>query len=219
MVITYYGASCFKVQSGDTILVFDPPSKKSGFKSPRFQADVVFASHGHDNHNGAENISAKEGKEKPFVAAGPGEYEIAGIYARGIKSFHDKENGQKDGLNTIFSVLFENLNICHLGDFNEKELRPEVAEILGDVDILFIPVGGDEVLDAENASKIINQIEPKIIIPMHYITKDFKPDEKKLKEFLKEIGQDDTKPVEKFSFKKKDIEANKSDVVVLSPIL
>lgn len=219
MVITYYGCSCFKVQSGDTVLVFDPPSKKSGFKSPRFQADVVFVSHNHDDHNGADNLSAKDGKENPFVAAGPGEYEISEVYARGIKSFHDDKQGVEEGLNTIYYVSFENINICHLGDFNEKELRPETAEALGDVDILFIPVGGEGVLDVEGASKIIGQIEPKIIIPMHYATKDFKSDEKKLKEFLKEIGQDDVKPVEKFSFKKKEIDGKESEAVVLTPMI
>jgi L-ascorbate metabolism protein UlaG (beta-lactamase superfamily) len=159
MIITYYGISCFKIQSGDTILAFDPPSKKSDFKAPRFQADIVFVSHGHVGHNGHENIVPKE-KEKngePFLINGPGEYEIAGVLARGIRSFHDSESGRKQGLNTIYTLTLENINLCHLGDLGEKELRPEVQEVLGNIDVLFAPVGGGDVIGFENAVKIINQ--------------------------------------------------------------
>ncbi len=212
MVITYYGVSCFKVQSGETVLVFDPPSKKSAFKAPRFQADVVFVSHGHDNHSGFENISGKEKNGEPFLVNTPGEYEIKGTGVRGFNTFHDKEEGKKLGLNTSYVLSLENLNICHLGDFGEKELRPSIQEFLGEVDILFVPVDGGHVLEAQNAAKVINQIEPKIIIPMHY-------GKKELTEFLKEMGQEKVKPVEKLSFKKKDIADKKGEVVVMKPLL
>lgn len=212
MVITYYGISCFKVQSGDMVLAIDPPSKKSGFKAPRFQADVVFVSHDHGEHNGFENIAGKEKNNEPFLINTPGEYEIKGMAVRGLNTFHDSVEGKKYGLNAAYIFSLENLNICHLGDFGEKELRAGVQEFLGGVDILFIPVGGGEVLEPENAVKIINQIEPKIIIPMRY-------DKKKLSMFLKEIGQERVKAAEKLSFKKKDIFDKKGEVVVLKPLL
>ena len=165
MVITYYGLSCFRIQSGDTSLVFDLPSKKSGLKPPRFQADIFIQSHDHDGHNGAGSIS----REKEFfLIDGPGEYEIKGVYVHGIKSFHDSSSGKKNGLNTIYVVRFENINLCFLGDFGEKEFRPELKEGLGKIDILFVPVGGETVLDAEGARSIISKIEPAIAIPMHY---------------------------------------------------
>ena len=213
MVITYYGVSCFKVQSGDTVLVFDPPSKKSGLKPPRFQADVVFVSHGHDKHNGFENIAGKDKESEPFLINTPGEYEVNGIVIRGVDTFHDTEDGKKLGHNTAYVLSLENINLCHLGDFGEKELRPVTQESFGEVDILFVPVDGGNVLEVENATKVINQIEPKIVIPMHYDS------QKKLDIFLKEMGKEKIKPIEKFSFKKKDIADKKGEVVVLKSLI
>lgn len=212
MIITYYGVSCFKVQSGDMVLAFDPPSKKSGFKAPRFQSDVVFISHDHDKHNGFENMGSKEKEKEPFLINTPGEYEIKGMIVRGINTFHDSEKGKKLGFNTVYVFTLEGLNICYLGDFGEKELRPDVQEFLGGVDILFAPVGGGSVLEPENAVKIVNQIEPKIVVPMHY-------DKKKLSDFLKETGKDKVKAIEKLTLKKKDISDKGGEVVVLKPLL
>jgi L-ascorbate metabolism protein UlaG (beta-lactamase superfamily) len=224
MVITYYGASCFKIQSGETVIVFDPPSKKSEFKSPRFQADVVFVSHNHPNHNGSENIpsSKKTGADgkpaEPFIVEGPGEYEVGGAPIRGIPSFHDAENGKKYGLNTIYSLEVESVRLCHLGDLGEKELRPETIEAIGEVDVLFVPIAGS-VEGAEHAAKFIQQIEPKIIIPMHYFVSGGKTDKKRLVEFLKEMGREKTQPSDRFTFKRKDIEEKEGEIVVLEPAL
>jgi L-ascorbate metabolism protein UlaG (beta-lactamase superfamily) len=218
MVITYYGVSCFKIQSGDTIIVLDPPSKKSGFKPPRFQADVVCISHNHPGHNGLEHIPGKEKGTVPFGITGPGEYEIKGVTVKGLRTFHDSLSGKKYGLNTVYNFVFDKINICHLGDFGEKELRPELQESLGEVDILFVPING-AIIAAEQAVKIINQIEPKVVIPMHYFTKSFKVDKKCLSAFLKEIGQEKVTPVEKFTFRKREISDKKQEVVVLTPAL
>ncbi len=218
MVITYYGASCFKIQSGDVVLAVDPPSKKSGFKPPRFQADVVFISHDSPNHNGVDCLSGREKDSLPFTISGPGEYEFKKIPAIGIRTFHDPVSGKKFGVNTSYVFEFEGTSICHLGDFGEKELRPEVQEILGEVDILFVPLGG-AVTEISQAIKIVNQIEPKIIIPMHYFTKDNKIDKKILNEFLKELGQEKAAPMDKFTFKQKDIAEKEGEVVVLNPSL
>lgn len=170
-------------------------------------------SHGHDNHNGHENISSKNAGEEPFLIRGPGEYEIQDISVIGIKSFHDSQSGKKQGLNTIYMLNWENVNICHLGDLGEKELRPEVLDLLGEVDLLFVPISGDKTIGTEEALKIINQIEPRLVIPMHY------GDNKKLTEFLKEIGQEKIEQTEKLTFKKKDILEKKGEVVVLKPLL
>jgi len=201
MVITYYGLSCFKIQSGDTTLVFDLPDKKSEVKSPRFHADIVVQSHEYD----AEKIP-----EDSFLIDSPGEYEIKGVYVRGLKSYADSSSGKKRGLNTIYVLRLENLNLCFLGDFGEKELRPELKEGIGKIDLLFAPIAGE--LDAEDSRNIINQIEPAIAVPAHY------SEEKKgeiLKKFLGEMGQKDIKPQEKLSIKKKDIKENGTEIVVL----
>lgn len=216
MIITYYGASCFRVQSGDIVLAFDPPSKKSGFKSPRFQADVVLISHQHSNHNGFENITSKDKETPPVLISGPGEYEVKKTPITGIRTFHDIVQGKKYGLNTVYVLILEDTRICHLGDFGEKELRPESQEAMGGVDILFVPISGS-VNDVDAAVKITNQIEPKIIIPMHYFSKDFKIDKKRLSEFLKAMGQEKVSGIEKISLRKKEVVEKNSEIVVLTP--
>ena len=214
MVISYYGLSCFKIQSGDTSLVFDLPSKKSAVKPPRFQADIFVQSHDHDGHNGVESIAREKARlparQEFFLVDSPGEYEIKGIYIRGMKSFHDSVSGKKHGVNTVYMARCENVKLCFMGDFGEKEIRPELKEEIGEIDVLFVPIGGETVLDVEGARNAINQIEPAVAIPMHY------PDNgKALKSFLAEMGQKDVKPVEKFSIKKKDIDGNGTSIVVL----
>ncbi|MFH0803694.1 MAG: MBL fold metallo-hydrolase [Candidatus Tagabacteria bacterium] len=204
MVITYYGLSCFKIQSGDTTLVFDLPA----IKAPRFHADIILQSHDYD----VEKI-----QEDSFLIDSPGEYEVKGVYVRGLKSYGDSSSGKKRGLNTVYVLRLENMDLCFLGDFGEKELRPELKEGIGKIDILFVPVVGE--LDAEDARNIINQIEPAVAIPAHY-SEDPPAGEagKKgdvLKKFLGEMGQKDIKPQEKLSIKKKDIKENGTEVVVL----
>ena len=211
MVITYYGLSCFKVSSGDFTVAFDPPSKKSSLKSPRFQADVVFISHNHDNHSGYDVIAEKDG-ESPLKIEGPGEYETRGIVIQGIPSYHDNTNGKKHGNNTIYTVFFEDIRLCHLGDFGEPELRNETLEAVGPVDILFLPIGGETVIDPEEAAKIATALEPRIIIPMHY-------DKKTLAAFLKEIGADSATTDDKLTIKRKELPDDKTDVRILNASL
>ena len=209
MVITYYGLSCFKVSSGEFVLVFDPPSKKSSFKSPRFAADLVFISHHHENHSGYDMIAGKV-NTSPLKIDGPGEYEIRGLNIAGIPSYHDASSGKNLGQNTIYSAEIEDMKICHLGDFGEKELRSETREAVGLVDILFLPIGGKTVIEPESAAKVARQLEPKIIIPMHY-------DKKELSVFLKELGVETIKAEEKLTLKKKDLPEGKAELHVLKP--
>lgn len=207
MVITYYGVSCFKVQSGETVIAFDPPSKESKEKSPRFETHVAFISHDHPRHNGRDSLNGKG--DELFIIDTPGEYETRGIRVIGVRSCHDDQGGKKRGLNTIYRVEMEGIALAHLGDFGEKELAGEVKETLGDIDILFVPIGGDAVLDPEAAAAIVNRIEPGVVIPMHY-------DAKSLKTFLKEMGQE-VQEEEKLTIKKKEIASEETKVVVLKP--
>lgn len=218
MVITSYGISCFKITSGQLVLAFDPPSRKSEAKSPYFQTDIVLVSHDHDDHNGHEVLHAPKDGEL-FTVLGPGEYEYKGVNIEGISSFHDFENGKKEGLNTIYRVEIEDVTLLHLGDFGENELRPETKEKIGNIDIMFIPIGGDTVMDHETAAKIANQIAPKIVIPMHF---DKLTDAKKktaLKEFLDEVGAHNVKSEEKLTIKKKELPEKETKVVILEPTI
>lgn len=216
MIITYYGVSCFKLQSGDSVLAFDPPSKEFpvkdyGLKLPRFQADMVLISHNqHKDHSGYETLSGKGDRKTPFVIDGLGEYELSGIQIEGANSFHDEKEGEELGGNIIYTMEIEGMSVCHFGDFGEKNLRPETKEAIGKVDILFMPISGPS-NNPQKAAKIVSQIDPKIVIPMHY-----HKDEKELKKFLDEFGNGEGKPVEKLTIKKKDLPEKKSEVVVLS---
>jgi L-ascorbate metabolism protein UlaG (beta-lactamase superfamily) len=197
MVITYYGAMCFKAQAGENVIAFAPPSKNSKFKSPRFQADIVLLPSNHPDCNGWENLSSKDGGKPPFVADGAGEYEVNGIYIKGVSS------------PAIYVVNFEDIILCHLGFFDSQKLTPEIKEQIGKVDILFVSIPED---DGQKAADIISQIEPKIAIPMNYKDAD-------LRQFLREFGESGVKPEEKLTIKKKDLSEEKTRIAILSPAI
>jgi len=209
MIITYQGVEFFKVQFGDTILAFNPISKESKFKSTRFFSDVALISANHSDFNGAENLSYN-GKD-PLVISGPGEYETKGVF---IKGFQSKTNyGGKEKINTVYTVVLEGMTLCFLGALNDEKLSPEFMEAIEDIDILFLPIGDNGVLDSAKANKLAVTLEPKIIIPMHY---DEVGVAGSLKKFLKEAGEEGVKPIDKLTLKKKDLDGKEGEVVILS---
>jgi L-ascorbate metabolism protein UlaG (beta-lactamase superfamily) len=208
MVITYQGVEAIKIQHGDLTVAFNPPSKESKYSATSFGADVVLITANHPDLNGADQASRKE--KEAFVIKGPGEYEVDGLFIRGFAS---KTNyGGKMLNNTIYTMTIDGLHIAYLGAFDEADLSAEAKEELGESDILFVPIGGDGVLNASDAYKAAVKREPKIIIPIHFN----KVGEKDaLKKFLDEGGQDNLKPVDKLTIKKKEIENKKGEIVVL----
>lgn len=213
MIITWLGQSCFKLQSGESVIVIDPFSKDIGLTPPRFRADLALVTHGHYDHSNIETLGGE-----PFLISGPGEYEVKGVFVHGIETFHDKVQGEERGMNTIYKITVEDLRILHLGDFGEGEMRDETLDEIGDVDILFIPVGGKYTIDAKEAVKIMKQIEPRFVIPMHYKIPGLKLDLDGVEKFLQEV-ETKVEPQEKLVLKKKDIgEEGKTEVVVLSPV-
>jgi len=221
MIITYYGMSCFKVQVGDSVLAFNPISKDSDLKPSRFSSDIAVISVNDKNYNGVSQVSG--GSKELFVVDGPGEYEIAGTYIKGFPIEEeiclptgDLPKGEKKKvINTVYSVLFEDVNICHLGALSVPEISSEIKEELGEIDILFVPVTGGDLLSISAAAKLVTSLEPKIIIPVYG---DEKGEQKaSLKSFLKEMGSEDTKPLEKLTIKKKDLETKEGEVIVLEP--
>jgi L-ascorbate metabolism protein UlaG (beta-lactamase superfamily) len=210
MIITYYGGEFFKVQFGDTTLAFNPISKDSKLKSSRFGADIVLSTTYHSDFNGVEQVS--HGDKKPFVISGPGEYEVKEVFIKGLSS--ESKYGGKDLVNTTYTVSLENMNICFLGALNNSELKNETIEALDEIDILFVPIGGDGVLDPVKAYKLAVSLEPKIIIPMHY--GDVGANDA-LKAFLKEAGEN-PKPEPKLTLKKKDLEGKEGDIILLDSV-
>lgn len=214
MTIQWYGQSCFKINSpgGHLTVVTDPFDKSIGLTPPRISADIVTVSHDHFDHNNIKTVSGD-----PFVINMPGEYEVKGVKIIGVNSFHDNEQGKERGSNTIYLIEMDDLTVCHLGDFGEETLSPNQLEALNTVNILIIPVGGVYTIDASKAGKIIKQVEPNIVIPMHYKIKGLKVDLDGVDKFTKEMGMEKTTPVNKFTVKKKDLNSKKMEVVLMKP--
>jgi len=207
MIINFLGGEFIKIQFGDTILAFNPISKDSELKTSKFGADIVLCSLNHPDFNGVDQVTF--GEKKPFVVVGPGEYEIKGVFIKGLAS-ESGYDGEKR-INTIYSVTLEGMNICFLGAISAGELPKDADEAIDDVDILFVPIGGAGVLDPMTAYKLSVSIGPKIMIPIHYGDIGGKDS---LKAFLKEAGEN-PKPETKLTLKKKDLDGKEADVVVL----
>jgi L-ascorbate metabolism protein UlaG (beta-lactamase superfamily) len=208
MVITYMGGQCFKITQGDLTLAFNPPSKDSDFKTVKFGSDIALVSQNHPDFNGTENTVY--GEREPFVISGPGEYEVRGIAVRGFGSTSKYgAKGETTHLNTIYSVLLDGMNLCFLGAQSDPALPKAAQQELDDIDVLFVPVGGEGVLDAAEAYKLAVSLEPKAVVPMHYSNES-------LKSFLKEAGAEGTKPIEKLTVKKKDLDGKESEIIVLA---
>jgi len=211
MQIKFHGHSCFSVKDGDFTLVTDPYDESTGLKLPVLKANVVTVSHKHPHYN---NVSAVQGEPKVFNW--PGEYETAGIHFRGIVSFHNTKEDKEQKENTIFKADLNGIHLCHLGSLGTK-LTPEQLESVGDVDILFIPVGNKEAIDAKKAKEVIEQIEPRIIIPMAYHTEGDTTGLDALELFLKEMGAQAGEQIDTFTVKRSELPDDNSKVVVIQP--
>lgn len=206
MVITYHGGQCFRVSFGDITLAFDPISKKSKLSEVKFGADVALVSTRHADFNGTDQ--ATHGEKVPFVIDHAGEYEIGDVVVRGfgIETTYAKEKR----INTLYQVQLEGMNLVFLGALGEPEIDPSILGELGDIDILFVPIGGGDVLEAPQAAKLAAKLEAHLIIPMHY-------DKAALDAFMKDMGTENgnAKPQDKLTIKKKDVLSMEGEVVAL----
>jgi L-ascorbate metabolism protein UlaG (beta-lactamase superfamily) len=217
--ISFAGQSCFQISVSNSRdhsadIVIDPFDEALGLKVPNFSADIAMVTHSHHDHN---NIKALKGD--PFVINGPGEYEVKGVFIQGIDSFHDAVEGKERGINTIYIIEAEDIKFCHLGDLGQKQLTDEQLEKIDSVDILMIPVGGTYTIDSTAAQKIISQIEPLIVIPMHYDIPKLKTKEKLdgVDKFLKTMGKDKIAPVDKLTVKSSTLPKDTMEIVILQP--
>lgn len=216
MKIRWYGQSFFRIGFGkrdtETRIAIDPFDSKTGLKVPKVKAHILLITHNHHDHN---NVKAIKGN--PFVIEGPGEYELKGAYIKGIPAFHDDSKGKDRGDVTIYRIRAEDKTVVHLSDLGQKELTSKQLEEIGEVDILMIPVGGKFTINSSRASHIINQIEPRVAIPMHYKIPKLKPKLEKVDKFLKAMGQKSLKPEPKFKVKAKELPKEGTKIVVLKP--
>lgn len=215
MNIQYYGDYCFKISTKpagrateDVIIWTDLLEKGSGLRAPQGQADIVFLTHGNTE-------AVKESlKGEPTVIDAPGEYSVKGIAALGFPAFRDDTEGAKRGQNTLFAFESEDIHVAFLGALGH-DLSPEMLDKLNGVDILFVPVGGSDTLDAKLAAELVRKIEPKIIIPMHYKISGLTLPLETEKAFCDAIGSCPKETLPKLNIKKKEMEGKQLEVVLL----
>ena len=164
MEISWLGHSCFLIKGKEKVIITDPYHPDMGYSLGEPKADIVTISHFHPGHSYVEGVGSK-----PKQIKGPGEYEIGGTFITGIVTFHDNQKGEIRGKNTIYLIEMDGITLCHLGDLGHP-LTPQLVEELGAIDILFLPVGEVSTISVDAAVEIVRQLNPHIVIPMHYET-------------------------------------------------
>jgi L-ascorbate metabolism protein UlaG (beta-lactamase superfamily) len=178
MDIHWLGHSCFLIRGKEKSIITDPYHPNLGYHLGEPEADIVTLSHSHPGHNYIEGVA-----NEPKRVKGPGEYEIGGTFVTGVASFHDNRKGGLLGKNTIYIIETDGITLCHLGDLGHP-LDSHLIEEIGDIDILFLPVGEVSTMPIETAVEIVRQLEPPIVIPMHYKTEAFTGDLSLVNKFL-----------------------------------
>jgi L-ascorbate metabolism protein UlaG (beta-lactamase superfamily) len=186
--ITWLGHACFRLRGRDVTILTDPyEDAKWGYPPLAMTANVVTVSNSHPHHAGLSGIDGG-----PRVLQGPGEYEIGGALIWGIRT----TPGADSTRNTAFVIQLEELTVCHLGDVANAPLSPEELTRVKDSDVLLVPVGGHCTINASQAANVVAQIEPKIIVPMHYQTEETRGyvDLDEIERFCKELGATEAAP-------------------------
>ncbi len=210
MEIDWFGQSCFRLREGAITIVTDPYDKSIGYTLPRLRADLVTVSHDAPGHACASAV-----KGEPKVLSRPGEYEVKGLFITGIQTWSGGgAKGEAKEENTVFVFEFGDLTVCHLGDLS-KVLTQAQVESMPDVDVLMVPVGGGGALDADKAAEVISQLEPRIVIPMHYQTEFCALKLDSLTKFLKEMGVAEHAPEDSLKLTKASL-PEETQVVVLA---
>lgn len=213
MYITWLGHASFKIQDktgADAVtIITDPFDNKIGLKMPRVEADILTISHDHDDHANRDAV-----KGNPFEINTAGEYEIKGVAIEGVEAPHDDKEVKERGKTIIYRIDMDDITVVHLGDLGRTLDSKQLERLVG-ADILLIPVGGKYTIDFKKAVEVVSQIEPRIVIPMHYKVPGLKLDIDEVDKFVKEIG---LKPrqEEKLKINKKDLPQEEMELVILS---
>jgi L-ascorbate metabolism protein UlaG (beta-lactamase superfamily) len=185
--IVWYGHACFRLRGRDTTVITDPYDRSIGFPTLKLTADVVTISHEHPHH--AHVAAVQPATDRLRRVDGPGEYELAGSLIEGVGTYRDKQRGKQLGKNTAFLIHLDDVSVCHLGALAHTLTSTQI-ETLKDADVLLVPVGGGEALDAASAAEVVSQLEPRLVIPMSYGTPGEPLDS--VDRFCKELAVTDT---------------------------
>ena len=181
MDVTWLGHGCFRLRGRGAAAVTDPYPPSIGLKLSRLDADLVTVSHEHENHSYTQAV------RDAYEIHGPGEYEVAGISVIGVPTYHDAEKGAKKGRNTVYLLEIDDVRVCHLGDLGHR-LDDAEAEAISSPDVLLVPVGGRNAINAAQAAEVVRQLEPRFVVPMHYAIPGIKLELDPIDRFLKEMG-------------------------------
>ncbi len=214
--IQYLGHACFRLRGREGIVVCDPFDRSIGLDLGRPTAHIVTISHNHLDHNCVTAVRPL--RDRTFVIDGPGEYEVNNVLITGIRTYHDKVKGAERGFNTVYVIHLDDVVFCHLGDLGHELAQRHIEEI-GNIEVLFIPVGGAETIGPAEAVNVISQLEPRIVIPMHYATPRLVFDHElaQLAKFTNELGLKDVTPVDKLTVSASNLpaEGEQTRVVVM----
>ncbi len=214
MEITWYGLSCFRLREGGVTVVCDPFDKSVGLTLPRIRADIVTVSHDQPGHNAVSRVTGE-----PKVISGPGEYEVKNVFVTGLTTYHKNGGAARPERNIAYFFDFDGFIVGHLGDLGQVPSQTQVEEV-GDIDVLFVPVGGGDVLEASRAAEVIGLLEPRILIPMHYQHPGLDPElAAKLdpvEKFLKELGITDPERLESLKITKSSL-PEETQIMILLP--
>lgn len=176
MRVEWHGQAAFSLRAPEGNVFIDPFGDVSGLKArgiafdyPPIAAediDLVLVTHEHRDHNGVEAVAGEPAVLRS--TAGRLESPLGEILA--IASEHDEAAGTERGPNTIFVFELDGLRLAHFGDFGQTALRPEQRQAIGQVDLLFLPVGAGPTIGAQQAAAIVDDLNPRWVVPMHYRT-------------------------------------------------
>ena len=215
MNIIWHGQSCFSIKAKEKTIVIDPYGPKIGLKKPKLKADILLISHDHPDHNDISSVKKAHDDLKIITEAG--EYEYGGVYLQAIPAWHDNKEGKEKGETLMFTLRLEDMVIAHLGDLGQDELSEKQLEELNGVDILLVPVGGIHTIDGSQAAKIVSQIEPRLVIPMHYQVPGLNLKLNDASVFLAEEGAKGIEPQDELKIEKKNLPVEEREAVVLKP--
>lgn len=213
MKITFHGESCFTLEHNKTKIVLSPYSKEIGLAEPKLEGNIVLVARENDPaYNNSKSVAGD-----PIVFDWPGEYEANDISIQGISAYNfSKEDGEEDtGETTLFVIRFEDFSLAHLGGLGHR-MPSRLIDKIGDIDILFVPVGGKGSINAKKAEEVVSQLEPRVAIPMHYAEEGKKEALAPMADFLKETGASAIEPKDIYEPKKSDLNTEKTEIVVLN---
>jgi len=211
MQIQWFGLSYYKIQTKDAVILVNPYAPKFGLKTPHFKADILLISQENEEYN-----FRQAGLSNPFTICSAGEYELKDVFVYALPIFSENKKESEEGVINQFLIEAEGMTLAFLAGLNSVPTE-EQLERFDEVDVLFIPVGGKTVIEAKQASQVISEIEPRIVIPMHYKTPGLKLSLEDVNLFCREMGIKESESLEKLKIFPKDLPQEETKVILLKP--